>query len=133
MGEMKTLEPIRFTAAQLRKLCTGKATPTPGHHPSHRCKDIYLISPTGGPVCHYACNPAELKAKKAWHKEAMTEWLANPSQRQALVCRIMEGLWDSKEEALQAATAIHPTRFIENGTLYFVLKHSTGGNMISAL
>lgn len=129
---MKTIS--QFTASQLRKLCTGKPTPTSGYHPSHRCKDVYLITPTGGPVCFHAHDPAELKSRLAWHEEAMTEWIADPSKRRALEREIREGLQDSKEEALQAATVIHPARFIKNGTLYFVTKQSvTGGLSISRL
>jgi len=123
-----------FTASQLRKLCTGKPTPTPGYHPSHKCKDVYLITPTGGPVCFYAHNPKELKNRMAWHKEAMGEWLADVGKRRDLVREICEGLCDSREDALKMATSIHPARFIENDRLFFVTKQSvTGGLSISQL
>lgn len=124
----------RFTNTQLRKLCTGKPTATPGFHPSHRCKDVYLISPTGGPVCHYAKPPKDLKKVMAWHRAAMTEWMADPSKRRDLERQICDGLQDSKADALKMATVIYPARFIENGTLFFVTKQtSTGGLSISPL
>lgn len=123
-----------FTASQLRKLCTGKPTATPGYHPSHKCKDVYLITPTGGPVCFYAHNPGELKNRMAWHWDAMKEWLADPLTRRALEREIRKSLCDSKEDALRMATSIHTTRFIEGGKLFFVSKHyATGGLSISQL
>jgi len=124
----------RFTDSELRKLCTGKPTATSGYHPSHRCKDVYLITPTGGPVCFYAHSPAELKNRLAWHKEAMEEWMADPGKRRDLERAICESLCDSKADALKMATSIHPARFIENGRLFFVTRHySTGGLSISQL
>lgn len=123
-----------FTAAQLRKLCTGKPTPTPGYHPSHHCKNVYLISPTSGPVCHYACSPDELKNRMDWHKEAMGEWIAEPVKRAALEREIREGLHDSREAAIRAATVTHAAKFIENGNLFFVTRRTfSGGVSISQL
>lgn len=124
----------KFTDPELRKLCTGKPTPTVGYHPSHRCKDVYLITPTGGPVHFYAHSPAELKNRLAWHKEAMTEWMADPLKRRMLEREVCEDLEPSKEEALRMATVLCPARFIENGKLHFVTKRtSTGGLSISEL
>lgn len=117
----------RFSNSELRKLCTGKPTPSPGYHPSHKCKDVYLASPTEGFVCHYANNPAELKSRLAWHKEAMTEWLADPLKRLCLVREILENLLESREEAIRFASTYHSTKFIEGGRLFFVWKESRHG------
>lgn len=129
---MKT-EPT-FTNSQLRKLCTGKPTPSMGYHPSHRCKDIYLITPTGGPVYFYAENPEGLRNRKAWHKEAMTEWMADPSKRRALVREVCENLYESREAAIAGSTVTRTTRFIEDGKLFFVSRlRRDGGVNISQL
>jgi hypothetical protein len=122
-----------YTAAQLRKLCTGKPVPTRGFHPSHRCKDIHLITPTAGPVCFYAHTPKELKNRRAWHKEAMGDWLSDPRTRKALVQQIQKNLCGSKAEALQSATVYTTTRFIEDGKLFFVTVPPCGGRSISQL
>lgn len=117
----------RFTNSELRKLCTGKPFPSLGYHSSHKCKDVHLASPIGGFVCHYANNPAELKSRLAWHKEAMTEWLADPLKRRDLEKHIMEYLHESREEAIRLASVYHPTKFIEGGRLFFVNKESRHG------
>jgi hypothetical protein len=131
---MNTTTPARtYSAAQLQKLCTGKPTPTPGFHPSHKCKCVYLISPTGGPVHHYAQTPAELKNRLAWHRDALKEWLADPAKRNALIRRIEEDLHPTRAEALEAVTTMHTTRYIENGTLYFVSKDFRGAITIERL
>lgn len=119
----------KFTNSQLRKLCTGKPTLTVGYHPSHRCKDVYLITPTGGPVAFYGHNPAELKSRLEWHKEAMGEWLADPLKRRMLENEVSEGLCDTREEAIQLASPYINTRFIENGKLHFVSRQGHGGGL----
>jgi hypothetical protein len=129
-----TATPRRFTKPQLRKLCTGKPTPSRGYHPSHRCKDVYFITPTGGAVCFYGSNPSELKSRKAWHKEAMLEWMADPLTRRLLEREVRDNLHESRDTAIAASTVYAPTRFIENGRLFFVSKERRdGGVTISQL